>query len=495
MTELVARIPRSRALAPALTALLLLTAAAVAGALALRTGSSHVRSHPRASAQVRPVPPLDVAPPAEPEPPAPAPAAKLPTAAIEAGAARAFARPFFVSSSRGVFATARRVAAWRHLALRAAEGTTVDARLLESLIYVESSGNAGAIAGNRAGLTQLTPAQARSVGLHVNVRRSRNLTRAIGWWAHHGNYREARRLARVRARVDRRFAALAELRGTVRYLERAKRSLGRLDLAVASLHLGISGLRGTVERFGGEDVSYAQLYFGSAPDRRPSVYRRLTAHGDAAHDYWWRVLAARRVLGLYLGHPRRLAWEDRQQHRKNSAEEVLHPRPVAHEFHSPRALAHAWKRGAVVHFPRRIRRWHLRVERLGQMARTYGASPRLYRGLRPGAMAVLLELGRRVHQLGGGTLDVSSAVRDDRYQRALMQVNVNAARSYSLHTTGYTFDIARAPLHPRQERALVWVLDRLTALNAVAYITESGCYHVAVASRAVHELGLIRAAA
>jgi hypothetical protein len=445
----------------------------------------------RTQAKPRPLP--IVPEPSAPAAPAPAPLEALPAEAIDANAARAFDRSFIVSSRHGVFAAARNVVAWRRLALRAAEGTTVDARLLESLIYVESGGAAGAVAGDRAGLTQLTPVQARSVGLHVNARASAKLTREIGWWVHHGSYREARRLARARAHVDRRFSALAELRGTVRYLERAQRSLGRLDLAVASLHLGVSGLRGTVERFGAKDVSYGQLYFGSAPDRRPAVYRRLTAHGEAAYDYWWHVLAAQRVLDLYLGNPQKLAWEDRQQHRKSSAEEVLHPRPVAHEFRTNAQLARAWKRGVLHWIPNAPARTGITVEHLGGMMPL--RERKLFHGLRPAAMNVLFLIGQRVRQLSGESqpLHLTSAVRDDTYQGALEGVNAFAARTYSLHTTGFTFDLGRATLSPRQEQALRLVLDRLTALNAVAYIEEPYCFHVTVASRAAHEVRLLRA--
>lgn len=49
----------------------------------------------------------------------------------------------------------------------------------------------------------------------------------------------------------------------------------------------------------------------------------------------------------------------------------------------------------------------------------------------------------------------------------LMRVNANAARTYSLHTTGYVFDIARSYASSRQAAAFQFVLDRLTAANAI----------------------------
>jgi hypothetical protein len=63
-----------------------------------------------------------------------------------------------------------------------------------------------------------------------------------------------------------------------------------------------------------------------------------------------------------------------------------------------------------------------------------------------------------------------------------MRVNANAARSYSIHTTGYAFDIARTYSSRRQAGAFQYVLDRLAALHAIAYIREAGAMHIAVAS-------------
>ena len=140
--------------------------------------------------------------------------------------------------------------------------------------------------------------------------------------------------------------------------------------------------------------------------------------------------------------------------------------------------------------PRDVARTHIAVSRsLGQEARKLGRSRRLYRGLRPAALDVLLYIGRHVHDLSGGRrLLVTSAVRDNRYQRVLMHVNANAARTYSLHTTGYAFDVARSYGSARQAAAFQFVLDRLTAANAIAYIREATAIHIAVASDAAAKL-------
>jgi hypothetical protein len=74
------------------------------------------------------------------------------------------------------------------------------------------------------------------------------------------------------------------------------------------------------------------------------------------------------------------------------------------------------------------------------------------------------------------------------YQRKLMHVNANAARSYSLHTAGYAFDIARSYASPRQAEAFQYVLERLEALHVIAYIREADAIHIAAASKVSPEL-------
>jgi hypothetical protein len=404
---------------------------------------------------------------------------------LAADAARAFGRGLFVTGP-GAVETAAQVAAWRPLVNRAAQGTSVDPNLLEAMVYVESGGSSSVIGGrdpsSPAGLTQLSKAQATRLHLPFHLGASRRLTRMI-WTA----YREgrSRKVARLEARRrvrDARFAPLASLRGTVRYLDQASHALGRSDLAVASYHLGISNLATATA---GQRVPFATLYFGSAPDRNANMWRRLNAHGSVAYDYYWKVLAAERVMRLYRHDRGALAYESLLQGRKNSAEEVMHPRSATPRFRAPRDLVRAWKTHELRAIPRNASVTHIAIgPYFAQMAHRLGRSQRLYRGLRPEARDVLLYIGARVQQLSHARrpLILTSAVRDDVYQRVLRRVNANAARSYSIHTTGYAFDIARTYSSPRQAAAFEYVLDRLVALHAIAYIREATAIHIAVAS-------------
>ncbi|MES1247149.1 MAG: DUF5715 family protein [Actinomycetota bacterium] len=389
-------------------------------------------------------------------------------ATLEHGAAISFGRAFFTSGD--VFDTATRVAQWHPQIVRAARAAHVDASTLEAIVFVESSGRPAVTNGAAVGLTQLKPSIARRYGLHVDTRRAAVLTRRIArsWSPAH-----IRQLARWRARYDERYSPAKELRASARYLADLEHSLGRDDLAVEAYHDGIASLRGI-------HTSYASLWFRT----------------DSVGTYAFRVLAAERLLRMYRHEPSALRFEAQQQLRKNSAEEYLHPRKSTTEFATPGAILHAELRHRLRMIPVDTPRTHVAVSgTLGQEARKLGRARRLYRALRPQALDVLLYIGARVHELSGARkpLLLTSAVRDDRYQRVLMRVNVNAARTYSLHTTGFAFDIARAYASRRESYAFQRVLDELQAANAIAYIREAAAIHVAVAADAPAKLKLLRA--
>ncbi len=107
----------------------------------------------------------------------------------------------------------------------------------------------------------------------------------------------------------------------------------------------------------------------------------------------------------------------------------------------------------------------------------------LYRGLRPAALALALYLGAQTRAMAGdprSTLTVTSTVRDQSYQRSLIRRNHEATRSYSLHTTGWAFDVLRRYRSKKHALAFQFVLDRLQALNLIAWVREPAAIHVTV---------------
>jgi soluble lytic murein transglycosylase-like protein len=491
LTELVARLPRPRApyhlprLAAALGVALVL-----AGALVLEHRPQAAAS-PAAAAVATPKPVVAVPKPVR------AAAARhrvspLVSARLAQSAARGLDRGIFAASPGGVAATAARVAGWRPEIVRAARRSGIGPNLLEAMVFVESSGYGDAISAHgAAGLTQLSPRAARRLGLRVNSARSRALTNRIARADSRGAFVTARQLRRWRLRYDQRFSASQSLRATVGYLRRARHALGRDDLAVQAYHVGIGSVSSAVRAYGTPGASYAQLYFGSSPDEHARAWRALESGGA----YYWKVLAAKRVMSLYRQDPSALRFEEGQQAKKLSAEEVLHPRFRTFRFSSPSTIARGWRARVLRAIPLDARETHIAIGPFfGDQAHKLGRSRRLYRGLRPATLDVLLYIGKRVHEISGARkpLILTSALRDNRYQRVLMRVNANAARTYSIHTTGYAFDIARAYSTAAQAAAFQFVLDRLVAVNAIAYIREAAAIHVAVASDADRKLALLR---
>jgi len=188
-------------------------------------------------------------------------------------------------------------------------------------------------------------------------------------------------------------------------------------------------------------------------------------------------------MRLWREDPAELERLDGLHEAKGSAEEVLHPDGSVPRFGDPEELREAWDRGEIAALPDTPRVTGLRRDpRMGELAARLDAPAGLYRGLRPEALALALYLGAQVRAHSGtAPLIVTSAVRDERYQQALVSRNREATRGYSLHTTGWAFDVERRYVSRRQALAFQAALDRLQVLGAIAWVREPDAIHVTVA--------------
>jgi len=393
----------------------------------------------------------------------------------------------YIRSPGGATATARRVARWRPQVEAAAREAGMPADLVEGLVFLESAGREDAMAGGTegaVGLTQILAETAQNLlGMRVDVTRSARLTAAIARAQARGRGDRVARLAARRRAVDERYDGTRALAGTARYLLFAREQLGRRDLALAAYHMGVGNLQEVIALSGEEEPSYAQLYFEATPARNPQVQARLASFGDDSSTYLWKVHAAAEIMRLYRRDPSGLARLESLHAHKNSAEEVLHPPGVTPSFATPESLEAAWDEGAVRAFPARARITGLaRDPTMGELAGALGVPRGMYRGLRPGALAMALYIGAQVRAYAGGDspLLVTSTVRDEEYQRLLVDRNREATRRYSLHTTGWAFDVARSYRSGRQAQAFQFVLDRLQVLNAIAWVREPDAIHITV---------------
>jgi Transglycosylase SLT domain len=399
----------------------------------------------------------------------------------------------YTLSPGGAEASAARTAHWRPLVDAAARTAGVDPNTLEGLVFLESAGRPDAVtpAGleGAVGLTQILAETGQHLlGMHIDLAASKRLTRRIVRATRRGRQARAAALERRRARVDPRFDPRAELAATARYLALARKRFGREDLAFVSYHMGMGNLEGVLRAYSGDTstpvgdlgLSYAGVYFGSTPARHAAAWHRLFSLGDDSANYLWKVLAARDIMRLWRTDQPQLRRLAGLQTAKASAEEVLHPAPTTPQFADPGQLRAAWHDGAVLPFPNRTPvTGLLRDPRMGEFARRVGQPPTLYRGLRPEALALALYVGAQVRALSGTSpLVVTSTVRDDAYQRVLAAHNIEATHRYSLHTTGWAFDVERRYRSRRQAVAFQFVLDRLQALDVIAWVREPTAIHI-----------------
>ena len=419
---------------------------------------------------------------------------------FEDRAAVGLSHVIYEMSPGGAVASAKRTAAYRDRIEAAARDHEVDADTLEAVIFLESAGRPEAIAGptpeSAAGLAQILPSTATDLlGMSVDLPQSIALTERI---SRSRSPARTDRLEAARAAIDQRFDPEAAIAGAARYLELGGKRFGDPELAVVSYHMGIGNLEGVLRTYAGvadgtpiadlvadRRLSYPRVYFDSGPDLHRDAWQALRGFGDESADYLWKVLASKQVLALYRDDPDRLAAVATLATNKASLEELYHPEDQTNVFDDPGAIEDATNDGDLLPLPDEPGLGWEPDPDIGELAGELGESPQLYRALRPEALATLTYLAGVVRRISGAAtpLQVTSAVRDRNYQDRLVQSNPQATEEYSLHTTGWAFDIRRDYASKRQAEAFQYELDRLRALEVLDYAVEPGAIHITVSDR------------
>jgi soluble lytic murein transglycosylase-like protein len=418
---------------------------------------------------------------------------------LEDAAMQGNAHVIYAKSPGGARASAERTARYRPLVESVAKPAGIEPDMLEAIVLLESAGRPDAVADPRlegaVGLTQILAETGRSLlGMKVDPAAARRIGRSLRRALRRGDGALVQRLLVRRARVDERFDPAKALAASARYLLIARKALRREDLAVVSYHMGIGNLQTAMRLYGENDIPYAQLYFDSTPLRHGQAWQKLASLGDDSSTYLWRVLAAREIMRLYRSDPEQLDRISELQNAKNSAEEVLHPQAETERFETPTQLRAAYLERKIVPLPSPLLKGHgVRIDgQMGELARRLGRSSLLYRGLRPEALALLAVLAEGTKDISGQSpLVLTSTVRDQRYQRVLLARNREATPNYSLHTTGYAFDILRSYRSRSQALAFEFMLGRLQSLDLIAWVREPGAIHVTVSTRARGLLGVL----
>jgi hypothetical protein len=421
---------------------------------------------------------------------------------LETRAASGFAHVLYENSPGGVVASARRTARWRDEIEAAVGSSETDPDLLEAMVFLESAGRPLVIAGSdveaAAGLTQILGSTGTELlGMEIDLARSRVLTKRMARASERGDEDEFRSLARQRAEIDERFDPREALAGAVRYLAIGRERFARDDLAVVSYHMGIGNLEDVVRAYApseasareiveSEDLSYAQLYFDSSPVRNPEAWGILSEFADDSATYLWRVLAAQEIMRLYRDDREQLERLAGLHAAKATQEEVFHPAEETEVYEEPGDVEDAREEGELVALPEDPSLGFRAADQMGELAPELDQVPELYAALRPEALATLIYLSTQVRETGDAArpLRVTSTVRDLEYQELLTGENPEATSEYSLHTTGWSFDVLRDYEDRDQAQAFQFTLDRLRALNVLDYAYEPAAIHVTVSEAA-----------
>ncbi|MBA2240496.1 MAG: hypothetical protein H0W09_04530 [Solirubrobacterales bacterium] len=428
---------------------------------------------------------------------------------LSARAARAYSHVIYQKSPGGVVASARRTGRWRQEIEVAARNRDIDPKTLEAVIFLESAGRVDAMAGPTpeaaSGLGQIIPSTATDVlGLGLDLARSIELTAAIAKAQSEGKRGLVRDLEAERAQVDERFDPRKAIEGSALYLREAIDFFGREDLAIASYHMGIGNLDGVLRSYAGvggggstadlvasERLSYARVYFDSGLDSHAETWSTLSSFGDESSAYLWKIIASKQILERAREDPDGLARTAELARAKATMEEVFHPEEETQVFDDDGELKAAIDGGELLPLPASPRLGWIVDRQMGELAPQLDVERRLYRALRPEALATLSYLAGRVSELSGSErpLRITSTVRDLPYQELLQGTNPEATLEYSLHTTGWSFDVLRDYEDDRQAEAFQFTLDRMRAAGLLDYAVESAAIHVTVSEQGGELLG------
>ena len=413
---------------------------------------------------------------------------------FERRAAAGTSHVLYARSPGGAGITAQRVARWRPQVEAAAKQAGVDPDRLEALVFLESAGREDAMAGDTEGAVGLTQILAETgqnlLGMHVDVAKSRRYTRRIRRELVRGHLLKVQRLRAARAKVDQRFDPQLSLLATARYLTMAKARFKREDLAFVSYHMGMGNLQNVLRAYGRATSTTRSSTSTPRRSATPPPTRSSPRSATTPPTTGGSSARPRRSCGSAATTPASSRGSSPPRWPRTPPRRCCTRRARRPRFATPKKLEQAWADEQIVAFPQNERVTGLRADaHMGEL----GAPPTLYQGLRPEALATALYIGAEVRAISKQSpLIVTSTVRDDVYQRRLVARNREATRNYSLHTTGWAFDIARKYRSKAHALAFQFVLDRLQVLDAIAWVREPGAIHVTAAPEGKALLPLLK---
>jgi hypothetical protein len=163
-------------------------------------------------------------------------------------------------------------------------------------------------------------------------------------------------------------------------------------------------------------------------------------------------------MRLYRDDRSRLERLARLQAGAPSGEQALHPPERTKVFETKDDLTAAYLRGELRPFPDEPVR--------NGLHRAPGVGDELFWGLRPRAFALAVYTARGVRKISGTNAPLT------------VTRLVTTAQEGRSHATGFAFDIRRRYRSGAQAEAFQYMLDRLQALNLIAWIRDSDAIHI-----------------
>lgn len=397
-------------------------------------------------------------------------------------------------------------------------------------ILLESGGDPDALSSaNAAGVAQWLADTTRAAGLHVEAGSSTALTRRINAlrctlaWIDYLARPDAdanapgapaltpedRRsapalrsglesLRSARRAIDPRYDPASAIQAQTRYLLHLYRRFPSEQWLFQAYHGGEAGATKTLRLFlgpawpgsaeaairganSGTPLSYERLYFETTPTQRPEAFAYLYGRSDDHRHYWYKIVAAQRLLAEYRNSPSHFHTRWAAGIPGRTMEALWYPNAESAAIHTLEEL-----RTAIV--TNRL----MSVPAIPNMAarppRDDAANAALYAALRPEALGALRYVVARFRQAGGretlqaGDMTVTTEY-SDRARRlhpgkpakppifppdpeADLRIGGGPSRRFDHHTTGLTFDLLR-PVEARQRATLAYTLDQLEAEGVI----------------------------
>jgi len=363
------------------------------------------------------------------------------------------------------------------LLFQKASGKTISGKYLKSIIFVESYGRTDLCSGSGAcGIAQFMPATGEDYGLvkYKNVKIVEN----------------GKMTCKKVKIYDHRSDPVLSLLAATRYLKNGDKIFGRPDFSVESYHAGNGNIYKVIElylkQFHNLDIdvnsknareiiekynlSWAKIYFGARPGTR--LYKKLVSMADRSASYYFRIMTARKMLGMT---PEEFS-DFYKSARNNADENVIAPKRY-----------YSWYKRQEISDGMEYINEKIKSKEFVKIPKA--ASVGLLKVKIPNVKDMDKDkLYYTTPEVAGASLLVASLFRKSfkKYFEEMLVVSLarpTEKEELSLHITGKAFDIA-FPKKIESNLRLSFILTRLEELSWLSFKKNGKSYHIIISPKA-----------